>query len=104
MDAFQHEPGGDLGEFFGLDFVEASAEDKVRSPGSGVRGRGDRGLGLGTRARAGTLRLGLQIVLDFPTSNCETMINAVFRRWTARKGWRESGPERGLFICGRALR
>ncbi len=27
IDAFQHNAGGDLGEFFGLDFVEASAVD-----------------------------------------------------------------------------
>jgi hypothetical protein len=27
VDAFQHHAGGDLGEFFGLDFVEASAVD-----------------------------------------------------------------------------
>src|SRR5208337_4984112 len=25
-------------------------------------------------------------------------VNAVYRRWTARKGWRENDPERGLFI------
>lgn len=25
-------------------------------------------------------------------------VNAVYRRWTARKGWREKDPERGLFI------
>jgi hypothetical protein len=27
LDSFQHKAGGDLGEFFGLDFVEASAVD-----------------------------------------------------------------------------
>jgi hypothetical protein len=31
VDAFQEKAGGDLGKLFGFDFVEASAEDKVRS-------------------------------------------------------------------------
>ncbi len=26
------------------------------------------------------------------------MVNAIVRRWTARKGWREIDPERGRFI------
>lgn len=42
--------------------------------------------------------LDFRIVLDFPAWKRETIVNAGFRRWTARKGWRESGPERGLFI------
>jgi len=31
IDTFKHNAGEDLGELFGLKFVEASAEDKVRS-------------------------------------------------------------------------
>jgi hypothetical protein len=30
LDPFQHLAGGDLGEFFGFDFVEASAVDAVQ--------------------------------------------------------------------------
>jgi len=30
--------------------------------------------------------------------NDDTISNAIFRRWTARKGWREIDPERGRFI------
>ena len=32
-----------------------------------------------------------------PLSDRNT-INAGYRRWTARKGWREQDPQRGLFI------
>ena len=28
----------------------------------------------------------------------DTMVNAIARRWTVRKGWREIDPERGRFI------
>jgi hypothetical protein len=39
-----------------------------------------------------------KIPLDFAVTARQNILNAVFRRWTARKGWRETGPERGLFI------
>ena len=37
-------------------------------------------------------------LLDFPDCARDTINNAVLRRWTAREGSREIGPERGLFI------
>jgi hypothetical protein len=43
-------------------------------------------------------RYPLKVPLDFSLGARQTICNAVFRRWTARKGWRETGPERGLFI------
>ena len=42
--------------------------------------------------------LPLKISLDFSVVARQAICNAVLRRWTARKGWRETGPERGLFI------
>jgi hypothetical protein len=34
----------------------------------------------------------------FYSVNDDTISNAMVRRWTARKGWREIDPERGRFI------
>jgi len=31
-------------------------------------------------------------------ANNDIIVNAIVRRWTARKGWREIDPERGRFI------
>jgi hypothetical protein len=42
--------------------------------------------------------LPLKVSLDFSVAARQTVFNAVLRRWTARKGWRETGPERGFFI------
>ena len=102
VDGLKHHAGGGWGIGDCRFKIQEKSKLGDRSPGSEGSGLGGGDWAL-ERARA-PYGWGSRIVLDFPTWNYETMINAVFRRWTARKGWRESGPERGLFICGRALR
>jgi hypothetical protein len=40
----------------------------------------------------------IRMAFDNPDEPADNDGNAVIRRWTARKGWRETDPERGRFF------